>query len=394
MKLINGDLQMKNLITGIIVLSTFGCVQKKNDSATATTFKSTSCVANSSVTDGGRNSVESKIIQNISKNVILATYQGLATAAAKLHDQVLVLENSRTPENLEKTQSFWREGRKYWESTESFLFGPVESLSIDPQIDTWPLNVPVLEGILKTSTSITPEVIRSSGTDLKGFHTVEYLLFGNGKSTNVKPISAFTDRDIEYLKATTQVLAENTAALATAWTTQSDPDIPGSPSYISLITEPGTSNPLYSSNHAVIFEFLNGMIKIADEVGNGKIADPLGDTVDKANPAAEESPFSWNSVTDFSNNIRSIQLMYEGAESNNGLGLKTLLSARNQELAEEVSAQISQAIQKIEDISKDGQTFGRAILDSEGRKRVMDAQKELNALHSLLNGEVQTCFQQ
>jgi len=394
MKIYNKDMKMKKLAFGILVLTIFSCTQKKNSNPDVNTFNRVTCTPNSAVTEGGKNSVESKVIQNVSKNVILATYEGLADASAKLHTQVLVLENSRTQENLNKAQVLWREGRKYWESTEAFLFGPVESLSIDPQIDTWPLNVTVLESILRTNSPITPEVIRSSGTDLKGFHTIEFILFGNGKDKNTKDISSLTNRDIEYLKATTQVLAENTGTLAKAWTTQSDPDVAGSPSYISLITEPGFSNPLYSSNQAVIFEFLNGMIKIADEVGNGKIADPLGDNIAQANPAAEESPFSWNSVTDFSNNIRSIKLMYEGSETGNELGLRTLLAARNPELAEVVSKQISQAIQKIQDISADGLPFGRAILDPAGRARVLEAQNELNALHALLSEEVQNCFQQ
>lgn len=383
---------MKKLILPLMMLAAFGCSQKKNDSAAVTTLSDYSCApVNLSV--GGANSVENKVIQNVSKNVILATYQGLENATANLHAQVLVLETSRTQQNLNKAQDLWRESRKYWESTESFLFGPVESLSVDPQIDTWPLNVPVLQSILQSSSAITPEVIRSSGTDLKGFHTVEYILFGDGKATNTKNINQLTNREVEYLKATTQVLAENTAVLSKAWTTQSDPDVPGSPAYLTLITEPGFSNPLYSSNQAVVAEFLNGMITIADEVGNGKIADPLGDNISKANPAAEESPFSWNSITDFSNNIRSIKLMYEGSDTNNGLGVKALLQARSIPLADKVSGQIDRAIQKIQDISGDGQPFGKAILDPAGRAKVLEAQNELSALHSLLSQEVQTCFQ-
>ena len=50
------------------------------------------------------------------------------------------------------------------------------------------------------------------------------------------------------------------------------------------------------------------MIVIVDEVGNGKIADPHNEM----DPTIVESWFSWNSLTDFSNNVRSVQNAYRG----------------------------------------------------------------------------------
>ena len=52
---------------------------------------------------------------------------------------------------------------------------------IDPGIDSWPVNVADLDAVLASGSTLTQELSStgSSGT-LKGFHTIEYLLFGAG----------------------------------------------------------------------------------------------------------------------------------------------------------------------------------------------------------------------
>ncbi len=367
-------------LVGALVLTS--CTQSKNDSTPNNTVTKTTDTA----------TIEDRVIQNLSRNIILATYQGLSDSTQALYAQVLVLEKDKTQENLDKAQSLWKQSRLYWESTESFLFGPVDALSIDPMIDTWPLNVTDLKSILNQGAPITAQVIRTSGANLKGFHTAEFLMFGDGQATNTKAITALTDREIEYLKATTEILAEDTLRLTTAWTKQYDPDIADAPPYIDLILNPNPdTNPVYNGKQSVIAEFLNGMAGIADEVANGKISEPLGASVGEADPGAEESPFSWNSITDFTNNIRSIRMMYTGIsmEGGTGAGIKDLVKAKDPVLAAEVQEQIDSAIKKIQDIAgPEGTSFGKAILDVEKRKRVSAAQQEVNKLFAILDQKV------
>ncbi len=364
----------------VALVLTLGCSQSKNEPSPTTSSPE-------KIFSG--HELEGSVIQNLGKNVILSTYLGLSKSAAELRDQVAVLEASRTQENLNKAQNLWKQCRYYWESTEAFLFGPVESLSVDPMIDTWPLNRADLDAILQSGSPIKAEVLRTLGTNLKGFHTAEYLLFGNGLRSNQKIISDLSAREIEYLKAATVVLAEDTEKLTAAWVNHSNPDDPNSKSYLSILTEPQLSNAIYSSPQAVISELVNGMVGIADEVGSGKIADPLGGSLGEANPTAEESPFSWNSVSDFSNNIRSIQMLYTGqSEMGAGAGIRDLVAAKDPLLARQIEDQIALAIQKIQQISSDGMPFGQAILNEVGRSRVLLAQQEVNNLHLLLKQKV------
>ena len=64
-------------------------------------------------------------------------------------------------------------------------------------------------------------------------------------------------------------------------------------------------------------EMVNGMIVIADEVANGKISDPFNEK----DTTLVESQFSFNSISDFQDNIRGIQNVYMGKFAADGQGL-------------------------------------------------------------------------
>jgi putative iron-regulated protein len=371
------------------------CTQKKNDNGNSNQNQPKIIVPKDGKPTPGL-TLQQQVIQNVSALVIMQTYKDLAFNAGALRDQVKVLKLDKTQENLDKAGELWKAIRVSWEQSEAFLFGPVESLSVDPLIDTWPLNLSNLDAILTSTDSITPETLRTLGTNLKGFHAAEYLIFGNGVASNRKDVNALTDRELEYLVSTTIVLAEDTARLAKAWVTNEDPDDNSSQPYVMIIMNPNLDNKFYSSEQSVIAEFVKGMAAIADEVANGKLNDPLGASVGQADPTAEESPFSWNSISDFSNNIRSIRMIYSGESNhgNAGYGVQALLAKKDPALAEQVLKQIDASIQKIQDIAgPSGMPFGKALFDTEGRERIKAAQSEVNALFATLEQKVLPIFQ-
>ncbi|MNJ92712.1 Iron-regulated protein A precursor [compost metagenome] len=331
-----------------------------------------------------------EIINNVSYKVILATYQDLAQATATLSAVVDDMAANTTQENLDKAQEAWRAARIPWESSEAFLFGPVDSLSIDPMLDTWPLNKLDLDQVLGSNRAITKEFVRALGTNLQGFHTLEYILFGDGKTSNTKPASSLTAKQKEYAKATASLLAEYTGNLAHAWTNNYDPENPKAPGYVTIISKPNYNNPFYSSDRAVMEEFVQGMMGILDEVANGKIADPMGADISSANMALVESPFSWNSLNDFTHNIRSVYSIYTGHyRQNKGPGVKDLVVRVNPALAQKVEKDILAAMQLIQEIRPaNGGDFGQAIFTQDGRARAQKAIKALNTLHGLMESQV------
>lgn len=330
-----------------------------------------------------------EIINNISHNVILATYNDLAANTAALKEAVAKLNANPTQENLEMAQQAWQAARVPWESSEAFLFGPVDALGIDPMLDTWPLNILDLDNVLRSSRPITADFIRALGTNLQGFHTIEYLLFGDGVYQNTKPVESLTGKQKEYLLSTSAVLAEHTAELAHAWSYNYDPENPKAPGYVQIISNPSFNNPFYTSERAVMEEFVQGMMGIIDEVANGKMADPMAADIRSADMSLVESPFSWNSLNDFQNNIRSVQSIYTGSYKNHvGPGVKDLVVRVNPQLATRVEHDIAKCIQLIGDIRPATGDFGAAIKDHAGRTKIQKAIDALNALHALMEDEV------
>lgn len=331
-----------------------------------------------------------EIINHVSYNVILATYNDLATEAAKLSSAVDALAANPSTETLTAAQNAWRATRIPWESSEAFLFGPVDSLGIDPMLDTWPLNKLDLDAVLAGNRTITTDFVRDLGANLQGFHTIEYLLFGEGKTSNNKPVTSLTAKQLDYAKAVAALLAEYTANLAHAWSKNHDPENPQAPGYVKIISQPGVNNQFYSSDRAVMEEFIQGMIGIADEVANGKMSDPMGGDIASANMALVESPFAWNSLNDFSHNVRSIYSIYTGHyRSVKGPGVKALVEKVDAELANRVEADILNCIQLIQAIRPaNGGDFGQAILTHDGRARTQKAIEALNALQATLESEV------
>ena len=140
-------------------------------------------------------------------------------------------------------------------------------------------------------------------------------------------------------------------------------------------------------------ELMGGVIGIADEVGNGKIGDPLGESVDKADTTLVESQFSWNSTMDFYNNIISIKNVWNG-------GLKEIAEASQPAQADEITRLIDEALESIvavSDFDEDGvletsdliaenglKAFRQQILDAEGRVKIKDAQAKLSSLQTAL----------
>ena len=91
---------------------------------------------------------------------------------------------------------------------------------------------------------------------------------------------------------------------------------------------------------------IEGITIIADEVGNGKIGDPYA----TKDVLSVESQFSWNSLNDFTNNIRSIQNVYNGGYGADGTGLDEFVKSKNTELHNRIVTEINGAIAAINSI--------------------------------------------
>ncbi len=316
--------------------------------------------------DGGiaDNGTNKAIIANITDSVIVAGYESLNTEIGGLVTALAVLKSDPTAENLLSAQNAWKAAREHWEAGEGHIFGPVDTLGVDPATDSWPVDTSNLDKAL--GGWAIGNSVESYANDLKGFHAIEYILFGDGESANTREIGSLVNIQLEYVYALAQSMKNQTETLLKAWNEEySD-----------------TFKALTPSE--AVEELLGGMIGIVDEVGNGKIGDPYNDK----NTSLVESQFSWNSTTDFTNNIVSVKNIWEA-------GMDDLINQVEKAKVEDITSKISTAIAKIKAISdkdNDGEidaneltvAFRNQIKSDEGRLLIQEAIDALAALQASL----------
>lgn len=307
------------------------------------------------------------VITNLTNNVIIASYQDFNTKALNLKSKISALTVGNEAA-LSAAKQAWIETRSPWEKTEGFLYGPVKLENIDPSIDTWPVDVSAMNAILNSNQAITADLI-SSNPEARGFHLIEFLLWGEDGN---KKASQLTARQIEYLNAAATDLQNNTQKLYSGWTATGA-------NYAQYFLNPSASNTKYKSEKDVLVEITQGIFTIATEVGDGKIENPLNGNNGNADPQKEESRFSNNSKADFADNIRSIKNIYLGGYGTTGKGLSEVVKAKNAALDTEMKAKIEAAIQAIEAIPG---TFSSAIVSN--RPAVKNAQDKVVELRTLI----------
>ncbi len=321
------------------------------------------------------------IITDYTNKTVIATYESMADNAILLMDAVNNLSDEITNEEVKTAAEAWKDTRKYWELSEAFLFGPAAFNNLDPLLDSWPLDKDQLDQVLADVESdeidMSADYVRNNlGASLRGFHAVEYLLFRDGEPRSGADIS---ESEFVYLEAVAQVLAEDCITLEAWWTGSSNitsqkqeilenAEIEVGDAFGTELINAGLAGSRYASQTAALEEMVQGAMDIADEVGNAKIADPVqsGDVLDV------ESWYSWNSLTDFKNNIISIEDAYLGGlvESDRDASLSDFVAKKDASLDAEIKANIEEAITKIDEI---GEPFRNNLDNEDGTSAAMDA---------------------
>ncbi len=311
-----------------------------------------------------------QVIQNYAGNVIYNTYRDLADRAANLNNAIINFRFDKNENNLAVAQQHWVNTRRPWEQSEAFLFGPVDTEGLDPAMDSWPVNAVDLQNLLDSDTTLTVGAAGAFNDDLKGFHVLEFLLYGrDGK----KMSTDFTERELEYLGAIAEVLMNDTERLAQDWS-------PNDGNFLAKFAQAGNGSTVYTSEKAALQEMIEGMIGIAGELASVKLEDPTR----LRDATLVESQFSFNSRADFMDNVRAIRNAYTGNYLlSEGPGLNTLVKSINPELDTKINNQIEAAVMAIDAIP---QPFAESILTSP--EDVQTAIKAVNALLVTLSNEL------
>ncbi len=316
-----------------------------------------------------------KVVLDFADYIAHFAYSNLAGETTDLYNKIEAFNASPDDTKLQACKDSWKASRLVWEKTESFLFGPVATDNIDPRIDTWPVNFNDLEIILANGQPFTASYIDGLDDALKGFHPIEYLLFGYDGD---KTATQFTPRQFEYLEALALDLKTLTGDLATGWDPQNNS------SYYHEFQSAGNGSANYPTLLSAYEEMVNAMAGICDEVANGKISEPFT----AQNPDLEESPFAKNSITDFTNNIRGVEAVYLGNIGNDAAGLEDIVRKHNLSLDNTIKTKINNAKTALGNITV---PFGEAIVSQP--IQVQNAIDAINELKTVLETDLMDLVQ-
>ena len=133
------------------------------------------------------------IVDNFVDNVVLPTYSELKDKNVALHNAVAAFQAAPSNNAFRTACNAWLVAREPWEKSEAFLFGPVDGLGLDPNMDSWPLDQDAIVNILMSGNFDDLNWIDGDDDDriesvqsVRGFHTLEFLLFKDGQPRTIE----------------------------------------------------------------------------------------------------------------------------------------------------------------------------------------------------------------
>ena len=340
-------------------------------------------------------------------NTVVATYSAMADAGLTLLEQAeQMLDKVEKGEDysqlMKDADASWRLMRKYWEQSEAFLFGPAGDHSIDPHIDSWPLDFNAMNSLLNNAAQMAQieeeggaYVGDKLGYALKGFHAAEYLLFetveqgGRAVGTGRPHATNLTHAEAVYLVGIIEDLTQQAILLEYCWAGKvsdakqkllDDAEIePWEDNYGQQMINAGKPGSKFVSYQEVAEEIVAGCIDIAGEVADLKMGNPYISSNETQRDYIE-SPYSCTSTEDFADNIRSIKNAYCGAKSGDA-SISDYVKKQDKSLDEDVRKAIDESIAAIEAI----QDFENTAQSNPQVKAAID---KVSALEDVLAKEV------
>lgn len=313
--------------------------------------------------------LEQTVLNDFANNVAVSGYLNLNIAATKLNTSLENLNTTTNDANLAVAKQSWKDMRTVWEQCEGFLFGPVEDNDYDPNMDTWPTDYVQLDSVMASTSPLAVSDIQSFTLSLRGYHPIEYIIFGDHGSRTAAELTA---RQKLYMTSLSTDLTGTCNDLYLSWTSAPI-------SFAQQVITAGKGSTKYAKKQEVYLAMTGALIDICSEVGEGKMKEPY----DAKDPQLVESPYSGNSTIDFKNNIIGIQNVYLGL--NGGKGLKDLVAAKNKSLDNTIQSQITAAINSFDNIPG---FYEDAILTTDGRVKIKQTMSALDELKETLENEL------
>ena len=302
-------------------------------------------------------------MKNFMKTAVLTAVVIAGFAACTSDDDVTNSVVTGSQAALDQACADWKVARANWENTEAFLFGAADVYSIDPHTDTWPVAANDLADVLRDEKAMSnlDNFIKTANSGILGYHGLEYVLFRQGKP---RQIGQITNLEYNYICAVAKDLYQATATLEAAWDSKEsnaerrqiakdyvathlaiDDDgnqagmLGAFQNFGKAFKNPGTGD--WATALEASLEIISGCQDIIGEVGDSKIGLPYTGE----DNTYIESPYAYNSITDFYDNIVSCKNALYGQMDATTPNEKSLIyfckNAGNAKLASEANTVVT-----------------------------------------------------
>lgn len=337
--------------------------------------------------------------KNIFKMMVSAAILVAGFTSCSSDDDAKTTVVESTQAALDQACVDWKTARANWENTEAFLFGAADVYSIDPHTDTWPVAANDLANALRDEKVMADidNFIKTANAGILGYHGLEYVLFRQGQPRKIDQI---TNLEYKYICAVAKDLYNATATLEAAWdasesnaerhqialdyvATHSSIDddgnaegsLEGFKNFGKAFKNPGTGE--WETALDATREIISGCQDIIGEVSKSKIGLPY--TGEDANYI--ESPYAYNSITDFYDNIVSCKNALYGGMGATTPSEKSLIffcqHTNNQTLINQANAVVAKLDASLAKIKSMNYPFAVNYAHASS-KEAMDALDELD----------------
>ncbi len=346
-------------------------------------------------------------------DVVYATYGSLAQAGKDLYEDLDAMKskgvNALSQADIDKACADFLAARALWEASEAFLFGAATDFSIDPHIDSWPLDASRLAINLSNKAAVEKlaeegmDAIDLIGESALGFHGIEFILFRDGKNrtlaslkaeetaTEFKGSGVTGEEEIIFAAAVAEDLMTALYQLNVSWNPAAPQEqkdaveaaernctVNGTDrTYGENMLGATAAGSTYATWQQVAQTIIDaGCANIANEVFSSK----MGMAFSGEDPSYIESPYSKKSFVDFKDNILSIQYSLYGAkgasEAKNN-SLMSFLKKNHKEDAAVLESKLAAALNALDACIGSGKAF---VDDPKAKcvETAIDAISELN----------------
>ena len=316
---------------------------------------------------------EEAVLASLTDLTIVPGYQELAAESGNLRSLLEELCSNRDDASLARAREAWRDVRRVWSRSQSTWFGPVMDRRSVGVID-WSLVEPDrIESVLEERPNLSEDDVRYTlASSQRGLGAIEYLMFGDDA---LERLTADSNR-CGYLVTLGRVIDEETAAILEEWTVKREEGGAYS-GYFS-----GRASSSLITNQAVA-ELVRTQVFLVRTIVDMRLASALGLREGGRDLSQIPGGLGHNSLADLRNQFLGLRDMYQGHDSEDGLGISDIVRPQSDSTDDRMHEHFSASMAAIDSV--EGPLLTAILERPEQVRAVYD---RLDELQVTLNTEV------